>query len=172
MTKITFEQELESSRNRKVREDIRQDIINQMWDLWITVTFPYIAGADSAEQKIKEFFVNINRYAKCQMVDKRTHMFICYEKHDTKKGAHAHLFVRGINPDNVELLQGLLNKKIGNSLVKPYDPTKRAAGYVAAKYDTPTFIFCKWLTLHPKKFKPASNPCNLSSPQLTTFSHI
>ena len=154
MAKLTREQELELSRNWKVREDLRQDIINQMWDFWITITFPYIAGADSTERRIKEFFVNINRYARCSIVDKRTHMFVCYEKHTTKKGAHAHLFVRGINPENVELLQDLLNRKIGNSLVKAYDPHQGAAGYVAAKYDTPTFIFCKWLTLHPKTFKP------------------
>lgn len=151
--KITLEQEFELIRNLKDREYIRKDIIDQMWDLWITITFPFIIGEKEIERRIKEFFVNVNKHAKCQLVDKRTHMCVCFDRHNTKKGGHAHLFLRGISPENSELLQELLNKKIGVSWVKPYDQTKRAAGYVAAKYNTPNFISLKWITIHPKIFK-------------------
>lgn len=158
MNRISLGQELEFSAKRRVREEIRKDIINQMWDLWATFTFFGVVNKKEAEKRVKKFFDNINRTAGMQIVSRRINLFVCYEKHIEKEGVHVHAFVRGINPIHAKLVQQLANDEIGNSLVEPYEKTKEAASYVANKYETPSYVdHDRLLTIHPKIFKPSCN---------------
>jgi hypothetical protein len=88
-------------------------------------------------------------------------MFMCIDEHNTKEGCHAHLFVKGIKPEHAGAVKALLSK-MGRSDVEPYDPNRKAAGYVACKHATKNLVSFNWFTLHPKMFKPANNNSQLS----------
>jgi hypothetical protein len=156
--KMSFDNDSESMRNFRAREEMRQDIISQMWDIWATFTFFGVVGMLEAEKRIRKFFDNINKSAGMQLVDRRINLFVCYEKHMDKEGVHIHAFIRGINPAHADIVQDLANKEIGNSLVKPYNQSENAAAYVSNKYKMPSYVdHDRLLTIHPKIYKPAIN---------------
>ena len=155
MSRMCFDQEPIFIRNQRTREAIRQDIIDQMWDLWATFTFFGIVNKAEAEKQVRKFFDNINRLAGMQIVGKGICLYVCYEKHTDKAGVHVHAFVRGINPIHAGLVQELANQELGNSSVVPYDQTQEAASYVANKYETPSYVdHDRLLIIHPKMFNP------------------
>lgn len=76
MSRIELGQELDFSGKQRMREAIRQDIINQIWDLWVTFTFFGVVSRAEAEKKVRKFFDNINRLAGMQIVARRVNLFV------------------------------------------------------------------------------------------------
>ncbi|MBF0511817.1 MAG: hypothetical protein HQL13_05755, partial [Candidatus Omnitrophica bacterium] len=120
MAKITVGANLEFSENQKMREAIRQDINNQIWDLWASITFFGVVSKPEAEKQIRKFFHDINRTVGMQIVSGGVSLFICYEKHTDKAGVHVHTFIRGINAVHAGLIQQMANQELGDSQVEPF----------------------------------------------------
>lgn len=153
-----------------MREAIRQEILNQMWHLWATVTFFGVTSKLEARKKIQKFFDNINRIAGMQIVGQGINIYICYEKHCDRPGVHVHMFIRGINPIHAKLVQTLAMAEIGDSKVEPYNKDNCASAYVGNKYNTPSYIdHDPLMVIHPKRFNPALlvNPQNIVDEKLT-----